>query len=103
MRILSLIGKPARDILLKEAVDHFIWSDDGMGFYAVTMDTNGVPEAISGGSLQKLLHVDLDGRTRTLWQSGYFSGVYSLPSPDGRSLALGMGRMVGNAWMIENF
>jgi dipeptidyl aminopeptidase/acylaminoacyl peptidase len=103
IRILSLTGKPERIILVNEALDHVLWSADGRGFYATTVDTNMVPWAIAGGSFQKILYIDLDGRSRALWQSVNFSGVYGLPSPDGRYLALGMGRMVSNAWMLENF
>jgi Tol biopolymer transport system component len=103
IRIVSLTGKPSRGIFVNEPVDHVLWSADGRGFYATTVDTNLVPWAVAGGSLQKLLYIDLDGHTQTLWRSGNFAGVYGLPSPDGRYLALGMGRMLGNAWMVENF
>ena len=103
IRILSLTGKPAREILVKEPVDHFMWSDDGRGFYAATIDTNGMVGTVAGGSIQEFLHIDLEGHVQTLWQVGAFSGVYSLPSPDGRHLAFGLGRVAGNVWMIENF
>jgi serine/threonine protein kinase len=103
IRILSLTGKPERTILVNEPVDHVLWSADGSGFYSTTVDTNAVPWAVAGGSFQKILYIGLDGHTQALWQSANFSGVYGLPSPDDRYLALGMGRMAANAWLLENF
>ena len=103
IRIISMTDKGMRDIRVSEPVDHFFWSSDGKGFYSTTVDTNVVPWAVAGGSHQKLLYIGLDGHVTPLWQFATFAGVYGFPSPDGRYLALGMGRMVANAWMVEGF
>jgi len=102
IRILSLTGEPARDIPINEPIDDIAWSVDGRGFYAATIDAHVVTGAVAG-SYQKLLFIDLDGSIQTLWQSGNFNSVYTRQSPDGRYIALEMGRMAANAWIMENF
>jgi len=50
----------------------------------------------------ELVHVDLQGRTHTLWKS---TGEYCFgkPSPDGLHMAIYDSQRTANMWMMENF
>ncbi len=98
IRLLSLSGAADREITVKgwpnlpinRSLD---WSSDGKGFYC------GSASAQS----HALLHVDLKGNARVLWQTKGFGGTYGIPSPDGRHLAV-MGSVENsNVWMLEGF
>ena len=98
IRLLSLSGAADREITAKgwpnlpinRSLD---WSSDGKGFYC------GSASAQS----HALLHVDLKGNARVLWQTKGFGGTYGIPSPDGRHLAV-MGSVENsNVWMLEGF
>jgi len=56
-----------------------------------------------------LLHVDLEGNARVLWErkggaEPWFAlAPWAVPSPDGRHLAIYDWSLSANMWMIENF
>ena len=68
------------------------WSSDGKGFYCGSSSANG----------STLLYVDLKGNARVLWKTKG-DRVWGIPSPDGRSLAIGASVTSSNVWMIEGF
>ena len=50
-----------------------------------------------------LLHVDLQGNARIVWEQRGWLGTKAVPSPDGRHIAVLVFRLNNNAWMVENF
>ena len=99
VHILSLAGQPERLITVKgrrslETVD---WAVNGKDlFISEAKDNNSV-----------LLYVDLQGNAEMMWeQAGEQEGnndIYTVPSPDGRQLALFGWTRNANMWMLENF
>jgi hypothetical protein len=61
-----------------------------------------VSNGVQGGAV--LLHVDMQGNVRVLWQQqGGFAGFIGTLSPDGRHLAFTGHTVNNNIWMMENF
>jgi serine/threonine protein kinase len=83
-----------QDILVKDygQLVGINWSVDGNGFYVTTSTT--LPPS--------LLYVDWQGHAQLLRQAGSSFGIYCLPSPNGRYLALGEGTTTANVWIAEN-
>jgi hypothetical protein len=50
-----------------------------------------------------VLHVDMQGNVRLLWEVKGGAGTYAVPSPDGRHLAMQRMTVDGNLWMMESF
>jgi hypothetical protein len=115
--VLSLDGRISRTIILKGwkvGVDRpragrdplrgadFAWAANGKGFYVASgLFKNPV-----------LLFVDLQGNARVVHEynsgeapggRGGFCGLWGIPSPDGRHLAILSWYRNRNAWMMENF
>jgi DNA-binding winged helix-turn-helix (wHTH) protein/Tol biopolymer transport system component len=98
LQLLALDGHPERDIRVKgwPGFTSLAWTPDAKGVYCGTMTPQGAT----------LLHVDLDGNARVLWeQKGAigFYGIWGEPSPDGRYLAIMTEMMDSNLWMLEGF
>jgi serine/threonine protein kinase len=94
--ILSVHGEPIREIKVNgwSNLQEFSWAADGRGLFLVV----GVP------GKHVLLHVDLHGNPRVLWENAGASGeTLAHPSPDGRYLAIESWVTNGNLWMMENF
>ena len=94
--ILSVHGEPIREIKVNgwSNLQEFSWAADGRGLFLVV----GMP------GKHVLLHVDLQGNARVLWENAGASGeTLALPSPDGRYLAIQSWVTNGNMWMMENF
>jgi hypothetical protein len=94
IEIRSLRGQPAQFIHAK-GFDHLwsiTWAADGRAFF--------VSKHVRDGT--ELLHVDLQGNTKSLWKAnGPKCG--GTPSPDGRHLAIYDWKQSANMWMMENF
>jgi hypothetical protein len=97
--LLALDGRPERDIRVKgwPGFRTLDWAPDGKGMYCGTLTAQG----------GTLLYVDLDGNAQVVWQqrgtaSSWF-GIWGVPSPDGRYLAIMTEVMESNIWMIESF
>jgi Tol biopolymer transport system component len=96
IRLLSLSSGSKREITLKgwPNLGDLAWSSDGKGLYVWSVSPQGCT----------LLHADLKGSARPLWQFkgalGYAGGV---PSPDGRYIAIAGGVFNSNVWMLENY
>jgi|GEM_PF-4246298 len=50
-----------------------------------------------------LLHVDLQGNVKVLWEPGGDHMIWALSSPDGKHLAMSFFSTNVNVWMMENF
>ena len=96
IRLLSPSGGSDREITVKgwPNLTGLDWSPDGKGFYVGSVSPQG----------STLLYVDLKGNARVLWQyKAGNAGIWGLPSPDGRYLAI-MGDVINsNVWMVEGF
>jgi eukaryotic-like serine/threonine-protein kinase len=92
----SLSGGTDREIKVKNwpNISGLDWSADGKGLYCGSVSPQDAT----------LVYVDLKGNARVLWQYKAGGGdIWSVPSPDGRYLAI-MGRVVNsNVWMLEGF
>ncbi len=99
IRILSLIGAPARQVTVKgwKSLQTVDWAADGKGLF--------VSSATKGSSV--LLYCDLQGKATVMWQqAGEQEGsldIYAIPSPDGRHVAMFGWTVNSNMWMLENF
>jgi serine/threonine protein kinase len=110
IRIVPLSHQPPYDIVVKgwknlQSVD---WAADGRGFFVSSLRTRS----------STLLHVDLQGNARLLWEQkgsispagrpwdqplGGPSASWAVPSPDGRHLAIYDWKLSANMWMMENY
>ncbi len=109
VHILPLDGQPPQEIVVRgwNNLQSVNWAADGKGLFASS--------ATQAGS--SLLHVDLKGNARVVWQQkgsfawslpfndllGGVSAPGALPSPDGRHLAIYDWKLSANMWMMENF
>jgi len=70
------------------------WAADGKSLFAYTSKDRGAV----------LLRVDLQGNARVLWENkSGGENTYTVPSPDGRHLAIQVRSQDANLWMMENF
>jgi Tol biopolymer transport system component len=98
LRILPLTGGEVREINVKGwgSLSNLSWAADGRGLFV----SNGV----QGFPGQRLLYIDLEGHARVLWQDAQTAWQFgSVPSPDGRRIALLTYSGDGNVWLLENF
>jgi len=97
IRLLSLSGGPDREFTVKDwpNLAGFDWSPDGKGLYCGSVSP----------PLRTLLYVDLNGNARLLWQynAAGSGGIWGVPSPDGRYLAILGTASNGSVWMLEGF
>jgi len=96
IRLLSLAGGSDREITVKgwPNMAGLDWVPDGTGIYCGSVSPKG----------STLLHVDLQGNARVLWQyNGGGTEIGGVPSSDGRYLAVGRAVTNSNVWMVEGF
>ena len=98
IHLIYLNGLPDRTIHVKNVrhLRNINWAADGKGFFFAYQTEQQ--------QSQVLVHVDLDGNARAVWEvkgpNVYLSG---LPSPDGRHLAIWVHVSDCNVWTLENF
>ena len=95
VHILSLNGVAPRQIISKEwdTLSSVVWTADGKGVLVSSYTARGAD----------MLHLDLQGNARLLWEHPGGVDIYGVPSPDGRHLAMRGWSVEGNMWMMENF
>jgi Tol biopolymer transport system component len=95
IRLLSLAGGSDREVAVKgwPFITSIDWSPDGKGLHCVSHSPQG----------NTFLYVDLKGNAQVLWQSKAGGIDWSVPSPDGRYLAIMVGAENENVWMVEGF
>src|SRR5580704_623218 len=94
IRVISLLDGSQRDVDVKgwNSLNHINWAADGKGWY--------VSSELALAST--LLYVDLSGNATTLLrESGLFSEIWGIPSPDGKHLAILRYNFGNNAWVLE--
>ena len=94
IQIVSLADGTVRRIPVKGWLRHqgFDWATDDEGFFIGTATPAGTA----------LLHVNLQGRIRTVWRQEGGLRTSGIQSPDGRRLALIGWIRQCNLWVIEN-
>jgi hypothetical protein len=80
-------------------VRHVRWSADGKGWFLIAFSTE--QSTSQGTARPSLLRVDLEAKVEVLRQESDW--VESIPSPDGRHLALNGEVATRNVWMLEEF
>jgi serine/threonine protein kinase/Tol biopolymer transport system component len=95
VQILSLSGRAPQDVTSREGktLSSVVWTADGKGFFVSSYTARGAD----------MLHMDLRGTTRLLWEQPGGIEIYGVPSPDGRHLAMRGWNVEGNMWLMENF
>ena len=96
IEIHSLRGQATRIIRAKglDRLSVLRWAADEKGLF--------VSRKLFTGS--ELIHLDMQGRTQTLWRShGGNAQCYGIASPDGRRIAIYDWEQSNNIWMMENF
>jgi Tol biopolymer transport system component len=95
VQILSLNGRVPYEITAKgwNTLSSVNWAADGKGLLVSSYTQRGAD----------VLHIDLQGNARLLWEHPGGIESYGLPSPDGRHLAMRGWNVESNLWMMENF
>jgi serine/threonine protein kinase len=110
IHLLPLNGQATQEVIVRgwDNLHSVNWTADGKGVFVASATQEG----------SAILHVDLTGKTRVLWeQKGTFtwslpffdealngtSTPAVVPSPDGRHLAIYDWKLTANMWMMENF
>jgi serine/threonine protein kinase len=93
--LVPLGGGPTRTITPKGHSDliDLSWANDSQSMFVSTLEPGGA----------NLLHVDLNGDTRPVWQQSQAIDTWGFPSPDGRHLAILGTSSEANVWTIGNF
>ena len=95
--VFSISGNLDREITVRgwSNITSMDWSPNGKGIYCGSV-TNG---------LRTLLYVDFTGKTQVLVQYRGIGegGIWGVPSPDGRYLAIMGSSLTSNVWMIGGF
>lgn len=88
-------GKRRQDFTVEHYRDlrSFDWAPDGKGFFSSSVST--------AGSI--LLHIDMHGLPRILWEVKGSTAVWGVPSPDGHRLVMSAFVVGGNMWTLEHF
>jgi Tol biopolymer transport system component len=91
--IVWLNGRTSQQITVKgwSTLTGASWAADGKSLFVDTSKDRGAV----------LLKVDEQGNARVLWS--YPDISYTVPSPDGRHLAIQVATQNANLWMMENF
>jgi eukaryotic-like serine/threonine-protein kinase len=91
--IVWLNGRASQQITVKgwSTLTGAVWAADGKSLFVYTSKDRG----------SVLLKVDEQGNARVLWT--YQDISYTVPSPDGRRLAIQVTTQNANLWMMENF
>jgi serine/threonine protein kinase/dipeptidyl aminopeptidase/acylaminoacyl peptidase len=95
VHILSLNGAATQQITSRKVatLSSVVWTADGKGLFVSSYTARGAD----------MLHMDLQGNTRLLWEHPGGIDIYGVPSPDGRHLAMRGWNVEGNMWLMENF
>ena len=94
IEIRSLGGGPRKFIRPKDVtkIRALQWAADGRGLFVENYAT----------AAREIMYMDLRGDTTVLWKCKT-DRCYSVPSPDGRHLAIYDWSVSANMWMLENF
>jgi len=92
IRLVPLNGGVERRLTMPVSTASLDWSADSRSLWA---------SSSSSDEENELLNIDLQGHARTVWRPKKKSVGWAIPSRDGRSLALYVGSVSANVWMME--
>jgi Tol biopolymer transport system component len=92
--VLSLHTHEVRRIIVKgwSGLESLDWTSDGKGFFTSSRASGSV-----------LLHTDLQGNARTLWEPKGDAKTFAVSSPDGHHVALPGFAQSSNVWSMQDF
>jgi eukaryotic-like serine/threonine-protein kinase len=95
IHILSTTGRETQDIVVKgwNSLMTLNWAADGKGLFVSSRREDS----------SVLLHVDMQGNPKIIWEQKGWIGTRGVPSPDGRHIAILAFKLNNNVWMMENF
>jgi eukaryotic-like serine/threonine-protein kinase len=95
IEILSLIGGVEQEVVAKgwDYLTSVTWTANGKGLLVSGYGERGAA----------MLHLDLKGNARLLWEHPSVVNIYGVPSPDGRHLAMRGWNLDTSLWLMENF
>ena len=95
IEILSLIGGAEQEVVAKgwDFLTSVTWTANGKGLLVSGYGERGAA----------MLHLDLQGNARLLWEHPSVVNIYGVPSPDGRHLAMRGWNLDTSLWLMENF
>lgn len=96
VRIVNIAdGSTVRDITVEGVamLTSLEWQRDGKGFFA------GVARIGAGAAL---VHFDMTGRSKVLWEQPGTMQMWAIPSPDGKRVAILGATRDSNVWMLDN-
>jgi serine/threonine protein kinase len=95
IEILSLIGGVKQEVVVKgwDFLKSVRWTANGTGLLVSSYGELGAV----------MLHLDLQGNARLLWEHPGVVDIYGVPSPDGRHLAMRGWNVDTSLWLMENF
>ncbi len=96
IRLLRIAGGKERLLPLKDwtAISSLDWAADGRSIWVTASSPTGI---------QTLLHVDLRGEAKPVFQEPEKYLGWAIPSPDGRHVALWEAGSSSNAWLLDGF
>jgi Tol biopolymer transport system component/DNA-binding winged helix-turn-helix (wHTH) protein len=96
IRLFRIAGGKERSLTLKDwsAISSLDWAADGRSIWVTASSPTGI---------QTLLHVDLQGEAKPVFQEPEKYLGWAIPSPNGRHVAIWEASSSSNAWLLEDF
>jgi Tol biopolymer transport system component len=92
IRLVPLHGGDERWLTIPVSTASLDWAADSRSLWAASSSTDEENE---------LLNIDLQGHVHTVWRPRKKAVGWAIPSRDGRSLALYVGSVSANVWMMD--
>jgi eukaryotic-like serine/threonine-protein kinase len=95
IRVVSFKGQPSKDFIVQNVtnLEGLTPLASGSGFFSTDHEANRT----------NLVFVKPDGTSRILWSPTQLIPWWTVPSPDGKHLAITVGARYRNAWMLTDF
>jgi hypothetical protein len=95
IRVVSFKGQPSKDLIVQNVtnLDGCTPLSSGSGFFSMDHTANRT----------NLVFVKPDGTSRVLWSPTQLIPWWTVPSPDGKHLAITVAAQYRNAWMLTDF
>ncbi len=103
IRIVSLVGGPARDIEVHNVNDLYDLDPlpDGSGFFSIADGESFYSTAENTGGHGRLVLVGIDGTAKTLWSDPTLALGFAVSSPDGKHVAITAASTRNDVWLAE--
>jgi hypothetical protein len=104
IRIVSIADGSERTIIVPHwpEIGAADWAADAKSIWVVALNRHATGFREDDGA-QALLNVNLNGKITDTLESDAVRFYWTIPSPDGRRLALNGSTTSSNVWLLENF